>query len=253
MLWYKSWLDTRWRFLIGLGLLVCSAGSIVMTYPTVMRLMPLVPSVDVGGELGRRIREAADLSREYRGYVWSQGIRQNLVQLGTLFAVLLGTGGMLSARHGALFTLSLPVSRQRLIAVRAATGLGELLTITVASLLVIPLLSPAVGESYSLGNVVVHGLCFFAASAAFFSLALLLSTVFDDLWRPLGLSLAIAVALAGLDMFLRDFSSSFVYGLMSGETYFRTGALPWAGLFTSAAASIAMLYGASLNLSQRDF
>src|SRR5206468_435339 len=114
MLWYKSWLDTRWRFLIGLALLMLAAAGAVFTYPKVLQLMPMVPT-DVGGELGRRVREAAQLSREYRGYIWSQWFRQTPTQLGTLFAVLLGSGGLFGhgSGDGALFTLSLPVSRSQ--------------------------------------------------------------------------------------------------------------------------------------------
>ena len=33
MLWYKSWLETRWRFLIGLALLVLMACAKVFGYP----------------------------------------------------------------------------------------------------------------------------------------------------------------------------------------------------------------------------
>src|ERR1700720_2577010 len=104
MLWYKSWLDTRWRFLIGMGLLILSAAGTVFTYPQVMKLMPLAPAVDTSGELGRRIREAVELSRSYRGYVWSQWFRQNLPQIWTVFAVLLGSGGVLAqgSRSGVL-------------------------------------------------------------------------------------------------------------------------------------------------------
>jgi hypothetical protein len=111
MLWYKAWLETRWRFLIGLGLLVCSAGATVFAYPKVLELLKMVPTVELSGELGRRINEAAILARDYRGYVWSNWFRQNLMQMWTIFAVLLGTGGLLSqvSGGGALFTLSLPV------------------------------------------------------------------------------------------------------------------------------------------------
>ncbi len=79
MLWYKTWLETRWRFLIGLGLLICSAAGAVFTYPEVQKLLAHVPT-NVGGMLGDRIREAAALSSSYRGYVWSQWFRQNLAQ-----------------------------------------------------------------------------------------------------------------------------------------------------------------------------
>src|SRR6266545_8206723 len=145
MLWYKSWLETRWRFIIGVVLLMCSAAGTVLAYPKVLQLMPLLPNVEVSGELGRRIREAAELARDYRGYVWSQWFRQNLMQMWTLLAVLLGTGGLLSQTSGgaALFTLSLPASRTQLTGVRAAAGLAELLVLALIPSLLISLLSPA--------------------------------------------------------------------------------------------------------------
>ena len=255
MLWYKSWLETRWRFVIGLALLMCSAGAIVLIYPRVMELLPLVPAANAGGELGQRIREAAELSRDYRGYVWSQAFRQNLTQMITLFAVLLGTGGLLAEASGgaASFTLSMPVSRNRLLGIRAAAGLAELLVLALIPALLIPLLSPAVGETYGVGHALIHGLCLFVAGAVFFSLAVLLSTIFGDLWSPLLLALFIAVAIGIWEQLARGVSSYSIFGVMSGETYFRAGRLPWAGLFLSAALSAAMLFGASVNFSRRDF
>jgi ABC-2 type transport system permease protein len=255
MLWYKAWLETRWRFLIGLALLICSAAGIVLAYPKVLQLMPLVPNMDVGGEIGRRIREAADLSREYRGYVWSQWFRQNLAQSGTLFAVLLGSGGLLSQGTGGavLFTLSLPVSRHRLIGVRAATGLAEFLVLALVSSLVIPLLSPGVGQTYSVFSALIHAVCLFVVGTTFFSFALLLSTVFTDIWRPLLIALAVAAVLAIVEGLSREFSTVGVFHVMSAEDYFRTGRLPWLGLAASLAVSTALLYGAAANIARRDF
>jgi hypothetical protein len=254
MLWYKFWLDTRWRFLIGLVLMAGSAFAIVLAYPRMLQLMPLLPPADTGTEIGRRIREVALLSREYRGYVWSQWFRQQPTQLGTLFAVLLGTGGLVSpSGGGALFTLSLPVSRERLVAIRAAAGLLEFLAIAVVSSLVFPLVSPAVAQSYGIGSALVHALCWFAAGAVFFSLALFLSTVFSDVWRPLLLACAAAFALAMADFVFRDLAPYSIFRVMSAESYFRTGALPWLGVLASAAISAAVLYGAAINFARRDF
>jgi hypothetical protein len=75
--------------------------------------------MDLAGDRGE-VREAAVLASSYRGYVWSQWYRQNLIQLWTIFAVILGTGGLLSQMSGGggLFTLSLPVSRRELLTVR---------------------------------------------------------------------------------------------------------------------------------------
>src|SRR5229473_1193627 len=113
MLWYKSWMETRWRFLIGLALLIFTAASTVLTYPQVVKLLPLATKLDLSGGIGRRVAESIELARDYRGYVWSQWFLKNMPQMWGLFAVLLGTGGLLSPASGGgtLFTLSLPASR----------------------------------------------------------------------------------------------------------------------------------------------
>jgi hypothetical protein len=253
MLWYKSWLETRWRFLIGLPLLICSAAGIVLLWPKVADLAPLAAGVRVQGEIGRQLREAVELSSQYRGYVWSQWFRQNMPQMGTLFAVLLGTGGLLSQHSGALFTLSLPISRKGLVLSRAALGLAELFLLVFVPSLLIPFLSPAVGKSYSIEDTLMQGACMFITASVFFSFSLLLSTVFNDVWRPLMIALSVAVAMALSEQFLREVAPYGIFRVMRGETWFRTGVVPWPGLLASAATSAAMLYGAAINIARRDF
>ncbi|MBI1874096.1 MAG: hypothetical protein HYS05_09435 [Acidobacteria bacterium] len=255
MLWYKSWLETRWRFLIGLVLLTLSACSTVYSYPQVVKLLPLAPKVELSGEIGRQLTEAIELSRDYRGYVWSQWYRQNLLQMWALFAMLLGTGGLLAQAtgRGALFTLSLPATRNRLLGVRAATALAELLVLAFVPSLLLTLLSPTIGEAYGIGDALVHGLCLFVAGTVFFSLAFLLSTVFSDVWRPWLIVICVAIVLALFGLVLRDLSRYSIFGLMSGEVYFRGGRLPWLGLLATAAVSVALLYAATRNLARLDF
>ena len=255
MLWYKAWMETRWRFLIGLALLMCSALAVIFAYPKVVRLMPMASSINTGGGLiGQQIREAIELSRNYRGYVWSQWFSQNLIQTWTLLATILGSGGLLAeaSSGAALFTLSLPVSRSRILGTRAALGLGQLFALALVPSILIPLLSPAVGASYAVVDALVHTICLFVAGAVFFSLAFLLSTVFADFWRPLLISIGIAAALAVYSKFLPAFSID-VIRVMTGQLYFYTGALPWAGLALSAAASAAFLYCATWNIARHDF
>lgn len=255
MLWHKSWLETRWRFLVGFALVLCSAAGTVFTYPQVLKLLPMVPQNLPGnlpGEIGRRVHEAVELSRTFQGFVWSNAFRQNLTHLIVLFAILLGTGSFLSQSGGALFTLSLPVSRRRLAGVRAAAGLAELFALAILPSLVIPLVAPAVGARYALGTALVHGLCLFLAGAVFFGIAFFLSTVFGDPWRPLLFALAVAFALALADALLQQPSWS-LYGVMSGESFFRSGHMPWGGLAASAAIAAALAYGAATNFARRDF
>jgi ABC-2 type transport system permease protein len=253
MLWYKAWLETRWRFLIGLAVLLVFACGAVFDYPAIARLNASVSAIDAPGSLGRLIREAAETQRTYRGFIWFQWYRQNLVQMWTILAVLLGSGGLLAASsRAALFALSMPASRARVAGVRAATALMELLVLALVPSLLIPLLSPAVGQHYGLGDTAVHSVSLFLAGSVFFSLAFLLSAVFDDLWRPMLITCAVALsqtlvgALVGLPF-------SGMLRVMSAESYFRSGQVPWVGLGLALTAGLLMLYAAVAVVERRDF
>jgi ABC-2 type transport system permease protein len=255
-LWRKVWIESRGRFVTGLSLLAVLACGVVFDYTAVAHLTPAARSIDTGdGILGRMIKDAIEVQRDYRGFVWWQWFRQNLAQTWTLFAVLLGSGGLLSQSSGpaALFTLSLPAPRRRVFGVRASMGLAQLFVLAVVPSLIIPLLSPAAGETYRVDAVLIHGLCLFVAGAVFFCVALMLSTVFSDLWRPLLLTCGAAVVMALVEQVVDGSRSFGVFQLMTGSLYFRTGALPWAGLLVSAIASAALLYVGAIRFARQDF
>jgi len=252
MVWYKSWLDTRWRFIIGFVLLAVLACGVVGSYSVTASLLPELKQrpVDPSTTAGRLLGEVIRLEQTYRGFVWVQWFRQNLLQMGTLFAVLLGSGNVLSSGKGGLFTLSMPASRGEWMKARAATGLGEFFVLATVPSLAIPALSPVIGQHYSLVDLVAHGVCFFVAAAVFYSLAFLLSTVFNDIWRPLGIAVGIA-CVVGLAEGLLDVRG--LFHVMSGYDYFASGSFPWAGLLSSAALSGVLLGGAALNVARKDF
>ena len=256
MPWHKSWLDTRWRFLIPLVVLAFNVWGLLFEYPRVAELLRTVQlqpdALSQTGALGRAILESVSAERSYRGYVWYQWFRNNLSQLGTLLAVLLGSGNLLSGSTGAgtLFTLSLPRSRDAWVAARAAVGLGELLILIAVPSLEIVLVSPLIGQQYALSDVAAQAACAFVVCAAFFSLAVLLSTMFVDTWRPFLIAggSAIVVSLVESQLALNG-----PFRVMSGAAYFTGGAIPWVGLVLCAAVATALLYGAAFNLSRQDF
>jgi hypothetical protein len=258
MLWQKAWLETRSRFLIGLVLIVISALGIIYNYRATQALMPIAraidpATIDAKGPLAGAIREGLEVQRDFRGYVWFQWYRQNLTNLMVIFAALLGSGGLLSrSLGGTLFTLSLPVSRERLIHVRAGLGLAEVLALAMVPSLLLPLCGQAIGESYRLLDVLAHGACIFVVSAVFFSLATLLSTEFADVWRPLLITCLVAVMLAMFE-YVPAFRPFGIFRVMNGETYFRQTGLPWIGLLVNAGIAAALLRAAAVNLARRDF
>ena len=217
--------------------------------------MPMARSIDASGELGRRVKEAVELQREFRGYVWSQWFRQNLTQVGTLLR------GPARKRRPAVAN----VRRRAVHAVAAGDAAASCWrperprawrnfsrSRCVPSLL-IPLLSPAIGQSYGVVDALVHGLCLFVVGAVFFSLAFLLSTVFDDLWRPLLIACAVAVVVGVVELAAGDLAWFGPFHVMSAESYFRSGSIPWTGLIATSMVTAGMLYAATVSIAQRDF
>ena len=254
MLWYKSWLDTRSRFLLGLVLLSVLACGTVFTFRTVQELAAsLPPGAVVGGDaLQAEIEESREAVRTFRGYAWSQWFAGNFTALLTLLAALLGSGSpLVKAGTGALFSLALPASRGAWIGTRAATGVAELLAIALVPSIAIVALAPVLGEQFSFVDALAFGFCAFVGASLFLGVAVFLSTFFNDVWRPLLLTCLVAVAIAAFGMALpgeRD-----LFSAMAGRTYYYGGSLPWPELLVAAAAAGAFVYFAAANVARRDF
>ncbi|HYE87213.1 MAG TPA: hypothetical protein VEA16_12710 [Vicinamibacterales bacterium] len=257
MLWHKAWLETRWRFISALVILTMLAGSSVFSYFANARLMAQLPEmtaspVTESTGLAAAIREAIEVQKDFRGFIWYRSFRDNLSNMGVFFAILLGCGGLVSetSKGSALFTLALPVTRRRMVGTRAGAGLAQCFVIAMVPPLAIAILAPAVGQRFTLVDALSHGICLFFVGAVFFGLASFLSTIFADIWRPLVIALGVAMTVAVASFVVPQLD---LFSVMNGESYFRTGSLPWTGLLTSAVLTTALLYGAAESLERRDF
>lgn len=253
MLLQHAFLETRWRFLIGLVLLPVSAAFVALGYPQVAALSQSVtPAPDTA--LGREIAEALEMAKTFYGYVWSQWFQQNGAQLAAFFAVIIGTGGLLSQSTAArLFTLSLPVSREQLLGARAVAGLGQVLALTLVPALVIVVVSPVAAHSFPVLDALVYALCAFVGCAVFFSLAFLFSSMFSNVWAPVVLTLCAGSALRMLEA-IADGSGRFsLFQMLHGESYFLGHGLPWPMLLVSAGLSAALIYAGIRSMARKDF
>jgi hypothetical protein len=86
MLWYKSWIDTRWRFVLTLVLLVVFACGTVMSFPMVQRLVAQIPQTPViaDEELQQEFTDSLEAVRTFTGYAWTQWFAGNFAGLLTL-------------------------------------------------------------------------------------------------------------------------------------------------------------------------
>jgi hypothetical protein len=253
MLWHTAWRDTRWRFLIGLAILSSIALANTLAYPYWQGVMASTLVAGSDARVAHEINSLAQVASTFRGYVWVQLVRVNLSYLFIVFAVLLGATGPFSQRPGAIFTLSLPISRRRVCAVRVATDLAELCGLGLIPMLLVPLAAPAIGYTYPLADALVQGIQILSGGAVFYCLSLWLATLFDDRWRPIIIPLAVAV-LGGLCTNLIPTLAPFSPAtLMEGESYFRTGVPAWAGICVWLTVSAAVLYATLRSVETRDF
>ena len=250
MLWHKAWVDTRWRFLLALALLLVLACGSSMTFPRVRDFLssielPVVPDE----EAAAAFRESLELTRTFRGYAWSNWFAQSFPALLTLMAALLGSGSpLVKGGSGALFSLALPVARGRWIGTRAGTAVAELFVLALAPSLAFAALAPVVGEQFAVTEALAYGLSAFAGASLFLCLAVFLSTLFNDVWRPLLLTCVGALAIGVIVP--HDYG---LFRAMGGESYFFMGSLAWPELLVSAVGAAGLAYAAAANVALRDF
>jgi hypothetical protein len=255
MVWRKAWIDTRWHFFVGLAIVLVAVCGTVASYDEMQRLLPQLESsnVEANGRVAAAITEAIEAQRTFRGYIWYGLFADNLTFLAVLLAAVLGSGSPFSgAGRGMLFSLALPASRTSWLTARAGTGLAELFALTIVPSLALPLFASLFGRHYGFVDSVVHGGLLFVAASVFLAIALLLGTIFSDIWRPLLITGFVAIVWSFFENTLLP-SGYGLFGVMSGDAYFRTGALPWLGASVSVALTAGLIYLAATHLAKRDF
>ncbi len=114
--------------------------------------------------------------------------------------------------------------------------------------LVIPAMSPTIGEHYTVIDTLVQVACLIVAGSAWFVFTVLLSTIFRDVWRPMLLAAALALITAVV-----EFSSGIgPFHVMNAASYFRLGQMPWIGLLVMAALTGALWSAADRNYHRQD-
>ena len=230
MLWYKAWLETRGRFLLLAG------GILLISW----FMAPEAIARFLAG------------SKPVAALAQSGPVTLSLWFIWTAVAVVLGGAGINTQTfsgvthgpHGSmLFTLSLPVRRRRLLAVRvtlgAIEGAGLILFICLFVWSVSPLLRTRVGAA----SVLLYALMSIFGSSVFYSLSTFLATFLDEFWQFNGCFLA-AGAMLFLRLPVKKLFSCDLLRLLVDPTHLAAGAPPWPGILTCLALSSALLFAA---------
>jgi ABC-2 type transport system permease protein len=234
MLWYKAWLETRSRFLIAL------VGSVALC----SRLVIIFLRKEAPTQLGQVLHA----THETLAGVW------------LLAVTLIMMGGLLreKAVGSSSFTLSLPVSRLRLMSVRIAIGLAEAILLAILPWIAMLFSAKVAGKTPVIAQAGIHVFLLLGGGVLFLAASFLISSFVEGEYTAPIVSCGAIIMLAYLmsdDKFL-PYSP---WAFMRGSEYFHwrtaqfVGPIPWihAGVLVAIAALMTLV---SIKLIQwRDF
>lgn len=238
MIWYKAWLESRWRFLICLALVATVVGADISQAHINMPRLGMRP-----GEFGR--------------YVWK--IYFTRFQLLWILSVLvLSMGGLLRERGAgtADFSLSLPVSRRWWMVVRSGMAAAQASILAFVPLAVVPVAALTAGYSYPVPEAAKFSVLVLLTGLFILALGILYSTVFQGEYTGVALGVAtvfvmtvIVNPLAGRYPFL---------GMTNGEQYLDeawhlASGWPLTAVFTKLLLAAVLWEAANRTVEKRDF
>jgi hypothetical protein len=231
MLWYRGWLETRIKFAMSLAFLAFML-VFVHSHPSKSQL----PSAQIGW-----LAAITSSNPTYLMIVcaWTAGAG---IATQPSFQAIKGLHG------STLFTLSLPVSRLRLIAVRAAIGWIEMVGTVAALCCGMLFLYPSLTTIVTPLDLLGYGATLAACISSLYFLSVLFATFLEEQWRMV----ATMVAFAGSAWLAGEYHSPAsidIFHAMGKGSPLIAHTIPWAPIAFSLALA-AVFFVAALKIAQ---
>jgi ABC-type transport system involved in multi-copper enzyme maturation permease subunit len=177
MIAYKAWRESRARFLLSAATLGWFCSLFILVRP-MMREAALKP-----------------FARFVEDSIYAGSVRNFYA----VFVIAFGLGGLLqeAARGSASFTLALPVTRARIVSMRAAVGIAEVFVLALVPTVSVLGLAPFVHEGYSVADAIQYSAQWAVTGSVLFAVAFLFSIWLSGTYAALTASI-IAVGVYAL-------------------------------------------------------
>jgi hypothetical protein len=224
MLLYRAWLETRFKMLASVALI-----SLILT------------SAHTRGVATPASIQAFVISAMFLGV----GIP--LLLAGSGIATQPGLRTTKGSHGSVYFTLSLPVSRLRLLAARAGLGWLEMAAVFGIWSCALWIVVPVLGEVATRTELIEHGVVLIACASTFYAINVLLATFLDDVWRIYGSGMASGALWWLSNRTVPD--SANIFRAMAARSPLITHTMPWAAMSVSLGLT-AILLVAALKIAQ---
>ena len=236
MLWYKAWIETRSRFLISLVTLTLFSAIFVQHAQGMLR-----------PEWKSDFNRLLFVNQQFLAIMW------------VLSVVLLGMGGIVREKATGIssLTLSLPVSRRRLVGIGVGVGLLEAAILGLVPWIAVFFVSFFARKPISITQVASYVLLLLGGGLVYFALAVLVSSLASGEYSAPALTFGIVLLAAMLfDAWLRQFN---VWRLVTGDlsinrsTFLLSDHLPWLGMRCSMSVASLMVVASIIVVQRRQF
>ena len=244
LLW-KSWLETRSRFMSAAIILAILGVSTVVRAPATIAGWE---SVHVGERMSYPLYIWLSLSHGYLQFLW------------IVAAVILGLGGLLRERSSgsSTFTLALPVRRSSHVVAGSLLGAAEAVALGFIPGLIVVVLSPLAGLSYPASQALIFGALLVSAGLVFYSVGFFLSHVLHGEYAAPGVGLGLIAAFYVLTRLPRLEALS-VFDAMDGklhlvgQTFFMGSSYPIVTTLASLATAVALVALSARRVNRVEF
>jgi len=222
MLWYKAWLETRWRTLLFMSIMLFSLFQAhfqghLTPGPGILFALPVFWLIFPAALAGSGIATESP------------------------FQPAKGTQGSI------YFTLSLPIGRLRLLAGRALFGLAEVFAVIVVVSLVTAVAFPEIRNAVTLADACRYGITIWLCCSGTYGLSTFFSTFLNQqwqIWATMG-TVFLSRLLIGSDLF--------IFRAMAQESPLITHTLPLAAMAASLGIGAAFFLAAARVVQTRQY
>ena len=247
MLWYKAWLETRSRFLTSLATLTIFCAVFVHQALSVTQGNSGFSQGLLRSEWKAGFYRLLFVSQQYVVIIW------------VLAVVLLGMGGIVREKStgASSLTLSLPVSRARLLGVRVGVGVLEAIVLGVVPWSAIFAVSSLARMPIMISQVEFYVMLLIGGGLTYFAMAVLVSSLVEGEYTAPAVAFGVVLLSAIIfDSWLRPFN---LWRLVTGDfsidrsTYLLSRHLPWLGILASLSVGVLMLLASTIVVYRREF
>lgn len=203
MLWMKSWLEIRWRLLLAFVFILTPLG------------IHYVQGTSAPATVERIMSAVAIMWLVFAATLGGSGIQTQ--------APIQASKGLHGSTH---FTLSLPVSRFRLLAVRVGMSLVGVIGIIFASSAAAWVVFPLVRADSTALDLLMWAFTVSCCAIAINAISVLFSTFVDEVWQVWG-TVIVVVLLRTLTVWFPPPAEFDLFRVVMKATPLATGAIPW--------------------------